>query len=49
MSILRSFPNVILSPHTAFYTDDAVESMVNGIFESVSCWARGIENPHEVH
>lgn len=49
MSILRSFPNVILSPHTAFYTDDAVESMVNGIFESVSCWARGVENPHEVH
>ena len=32
-----------------FYTDDAVESMVNGIFESVSCWARGVENPHEVH
>ncbi len=49
MSILRSFPNVILSPHTAFYTDDAVESMVKGIFESVDCWGRGIPNPHEVH
>lgn len=48
MSILRSFPNVILSPHTAFYTDDAVESMVRGVFESVSCWAKGIPNPHEV-
>lgn len=48
MSILRSFPNVILSPHTAFYTDDAVESMVQGVFESVDCWGKGIRNPHEV-
>lgn len=49
MSILRSFPNVILSPHTAFYTEDAVESMVRGVFESCDCWNRGIDNPHEVH
>ena len=48
MSILRSFPNVILSPHTAFYTEDAVESMVRGVFESVDSWRRGVENPHEV-
>ena len=48
MSILRSFPNVILSPHTAFYTEDAVRSMVEGVFESVDCFARGAENPHEV-
>lgn len=48
MSILRSFPNVILSPHTAFYTEDAVESMVRGVFESVSSWSKGEKNPHEV-
>jgi lactate dehydrogenase-like 2-hydroxyacid dehydrogenase len=48
MAVLRSFPNVILSPHTAFYTDDAVESMVEGIFRSVDCFAKGIRNPMEI-
>lgn len=28
LAILRSFPNVILTPHTAFYTDEAVSDMV---------------------
>ena len=35
LAILRSFPNVILSPHTAFYTRRDVEDMVKGCFESV--------------
>lgn len=48
MSILRSFPNVVFSAHTAFYTDDAVESMVRAAFESVDCWVKGVKNPHEV-
>lgn len=48
MSILRSFPNVIVSPHTAFYTDDAVESMIRSAYESVDCWSKGKENPYEV-
>ena len=49
MSILRSFPNVILSPHTAFYTDDAVESMVRGVFESAGAFSSGTDTPHEIH
>ena len=48
MSILRSFPNVIVSPHTAFYTDDAVESMIRSAYESVDCWSKGKENPYAV-
>lgn len=41
MAILRSFPNVILSPHTAFYDEVNVEYMVRGIFESVDGFANG--------
>lgn len=48
LALLRACPNVILSPHTAFYTDDAVESMVRGAFESVRCFGAGIPNDHEI-
>ncbi|MBQ3448124.1 MAG: D-lactate dehydrogenase VanH-A [Synergistaceae bacterium] len=34
LAILRSFPNVILSPHTAFYTSEDVCDMVEGNFRS---------------
>lgn len=34
LAILRSFPNVILSPHTAFYTVEDVGAMVEGNFRS---------------
>ncbi|MBR0278613.1 MAG: D-lactate dehydrogenase VanH-A [Synergistaceae bacterium] len=34
LAILRSFPNVILSPHTAFYTAEDVCDMVEGNFKS---------------
>lgn len=48
MALLRSFPNVIMSPHTAFYTTDAVEYMVRGCFENYAAFASGAEPPHEV-
>ena len=31
MNILRSYPNVIVSPHNAFYTDVNVASMVRSV------------------
>lgn len=48
MAVLRSFPNVILAPHTAFYTEQAVENMVHGGFEAAKAFAAGEATPHEV-
>ena len=49
MAILRSFPNVVLTPHTAFYTDLNVRSMVEGNFRSLYLMASGQEDPHELN
>lgn len=48
LNLLRSFPNVIVSPHTAFYTDVNVASMVESAFEAVADFATGQDNPCEV-
>lgn len=48
LNLLRSFPNVIVSPHTAFYTDVNVASMVQSAFEAVADFAAGRDNPCEV-
>ena len=48
LAILRSFPNVILSPHTAFYTRQDVSDMVKGCFESVYAFETGEKTMHEV-
>ncbi len=45
MAILRSFPNVILSPHTAFYTEKVVRDMAYKAIKSVYDMMNGIENP----
>lgn len=48
MALLRSFPNVILSPHTAFYTTQAVGHMVEGCFEAAAAFEKGEKTEHEV-
>lgn len=48
LAMLRSFPNVVVTPHTAFYTDVNVSSMVQGAFEAVRCFASGEEVPGEI-
>ncbi|MBP3731295.1 MAG: D-lactate dehydrogenase VanH-A [Mailhella sp.] len=48
MAVLRSFPNVILSPHTAFYTKSAVEHMVKYCFTNAAGFADGSGTDHEV-
>lgn len=48
LSMLRSFPNVIVSPHTAFYVESTVANMIEKAFRSVYAYAHGEENPNEV-
>ncbi|WKY47479.1 NAD(P)-dependent oxidoreductase [Eubacteriaceae bacterium ES3] len=45
MAMLRSFPNVILTPHTAFYTETTVESMAQNTVNCLLDMAAGRENP----
>jgi len=46
-AILGSFPNVILTPHVAFYTEQSIASMVKCTFESCAAVARGEKSPYE--
>ena len=48
LAILKSYPNVILTPHTAFYTDQAVSDMVEHSILSCILYMEGKENPWEV-
>lgn len=45
MAILRSFPNVILSPHTAFYTEKVVRDMAFKTIKGVLDMMSHTENP----
>ena len=47
-NLLRSYPNVILSPHTAFYTDQVISDQVGNLFRSLRAFETGAENPLEV-
>ena len=46
--LLKSYPNVILTPHTAFYTDQAVSDMVENSIKSCILFLEEKENPWEV-
>ena len=48
MALLRSFPNVIMSPHTAFYTQQAISHMVGSCFEAAEAFEKGEKTVHEV-
>ena len=48
MAILRSFPNVLLSPHTAFYTQTNVRHMLACNFQTAACLRDGTGDPHRV-
>lgn len=47
LAVLKEFPNVVISPHTAFYTDEAVSDMCRCVFESVRAFEANEENPLE--
>ena len=46
--ILRGFPNVVVTPHMAFYTDQAVSDMVKHSIESCLLRETGEEDPWKV-
>lgn len=46
--VLKSFQNTIVSPHVAFYTDQAVSDMVRTSLESLKQFGQGEEVPLEV-
>ena len=48
LAMLSSFPNVIVSPHTAFYTDVSIRDMAVCTIEAACAFARGEETPFEV-
>ena len=46
LSELRSFPNVLVLPHTAFYTETNVEEMVRSIFDAVDAFEKDRPSSH---
>lgn len=48
IAILNSFPNVIMMPHTAFYTNMAVSDMVEHSIDSCLRFVNGEDNPWKV-
>ena len=48
LALLRSFPNVIVSHHMAFYTKNYVETVVKDSLKSCKLYMEGNENPWEV-
>ena len=48
LALLKSFPNVILTGHTAFYTETTVRNMVEKSFTSTIYFENGQDNPNEV-
>ncbi|MCI1956217.1 MAG: D-isomer specific 2-hydroxyacid dehydrogenase family protein [Oscillospiraceae bacterium] len=48
LAVLKSYPNVIVTPHTAFYTDQAVSDMVEHSVESCLLFTQGKENPWQI-
>lgn len=47
-AVLGAFPNVIVTPHMAFYTEDAVAAMARSSTEALAAFCRGESSPYEV-
>ena len=48
LAVLSSFPNVIVTPHTAFYTETTVRNMIDKTFEALYHYSNNEANPYEV-
>ena len=45
LAVLRGFPNVTVSHHMAFYTDECVNTVVRDSLMGCKCFVEGKENP----
>ena len=48
MAILNAMPNVLMTPHTAFFTDEAVDDMIRYSLESCIAEVEGKEDPRRI-
>lgn len=48
LSILKAFPNVVITPHTAYYTDEAVMSMVDNSIRACYLCHINEKNPFQI-
>ncbi len=48
LALLRSYPNVVVTHHMAFYTDNYVETVVADSLKSCACFMQGKDNPWQV-
>lgn len=48
LSVLRGFPNVTVSHHMAFYTDECVNTVVRDSLLGCKCFMEGKENPWQI-
>ncbi|MGE4354638.1 MAG: NAD(P)-dependent oxidoreductase [Oscillospiraceae bacterium] len=49
VAVLESYPNVIITPHTAFFTDQAVSDMVENSLRNCVCFYEGEKIPGQVN
>ena len=43
---LLTFPNVLVTPHQAFATKEALTNIATTTFESIDCWKKGYQSPY---
>lgn len=48
LGLLRSYPNVTVTHHMAFYTDNYVKTVVEDSLKSCACFMKGEPNPWQV-
>jgi lactate dehydrogenase-like 2-hydroxyacid dehydrogenase len=49
MAVLNAMPNVLMTPHTAFFTDEAVSDMIEYSITSCLATVEGRENPFRIN
>lgn len=48
VAVLESYPNVVITPHTAFFTDHAVRDMIEHSLQNALAYEEGREMPGEI-